>query len=94
MIQIAAPMHDIGKIEIPDSILLKEGPLTAAETEVMRAHPFAHGARHALPGGRLTMFDSFHCSRYNTNTRRLTRDMFFAVFRDAAAHLGRGSVES
>ena len=60
----------------------------------LRAHPFAHGARHALPGGRLTMFDSFHCSRYNTNTRRLTRDMFFAVFRDAAAHLGRGSVES
>ena len=59
-----------------------------------RAHPFAHGARHALPGGRLTMFDSFHCSRYNTNTRRLTRDMFRAVFRDAAAHLGRGSVES
>jgi uracil-DNA glycosylase family 4 len=60
----------------------------------LRAHPFAHGARHALPGGRLTMFDSFHCSRYNTNTRRLTRDMFRAVFRDAAAHLGRGSVES
>ncbi|CAG0957956.1 Type-5 uracil-DNA glycosylase [Burkholderiales bacterium] len=53
------------------------------------AHPFAHGARHALPGGRLTMFDTFHCSRYNTNTRRLTRAMFRAVFRDAAAHLGR-----
>jgi len=55
----------------------------------LRAHPFAHGARHALADGRLTMFDSFHCSRYNTNTGRLTRDMFRAVFRDAAAHLGR-----
>ncbi len=39
VIEIAAPMHDIGKIGIPDSILLKEGPLTAAETEVMRTHP-------------------------------------------------------
>jgi uracil-DNA glycosylase family 4 len=42
---------------------------------------FAHGARHALPGG-LTLFDSFHCSRYNTNTRKLTPAMFHAVFAD------------
>ena len=33
-------------------------------------HPFAHGARHAI--GRLAVFDSYHCSRYNTNTGRLT----------------------
>ncbi len=39
VIEIAAPMHDIGKIGLPDSILLKEGPLTPAETEVMRTHP-------------------------------------------------------
>jgi two-component system response regulator RpfG len=32
-------MHDIGKIGIPDSVLLKEGPLGAAEQEVMRTHP-------------------------------------------------------
>ena len=55
----------------------------------LRAHAFAHGARHALPGGRLTLFDSFHCSRYNTNTGRLTRAMFRDVFRAASAHLGR-----
>jgi uracil-DNA glycosylase family 4 len=55
----------------------------------LRMHPFAHGARHALRGGRVAMFDSYHCSRYNTNTRRLTRAMFRAVFRDAAIHLGR-----
>lgn len=49
---------------------------------------FAHGARHALPEGA-ALFDSYHCSRYNTNTRRLTPAMFRAVFDAVAAHLGR-----
>jgi uracil-DNA glycosylase family 4 len=40
---------------------------------------FAHGARHALPSGA-QLFDSYHCSRYNTNTRRLTAEMFRDVF--------------
>lgn len=40
---------------------------------------FIHGARHALPGG-LLLADSYHCSRYNTNTGRLTEVMFHAVF--------------
>lgn len=39
VLEVAAPMHDIGKIGIPDSVLLKAGPLTPAEQEVMRAHP-------------------------------------------------------
>ena len=43
------------------------------------AFPFAHGACHALRPG-LHLIDSFHCSRYNTNTRRLTTEMFHAVF--------------
>jgi uracil-DNA glycosylase family 4 len=43
---------------------------------------FAHAARHALPGGRV-LLDSYHCSRYNTQTRRLTPVMFAAVFADA-----------
>src|SRR5688572_32715154 len=42
------------------------------------AHRFAHGARHALPGG-LMLYDSYHCSRYNTQTRRLTPRMFRKV---------------
>lgn len=42
-------------------------------------HRFAHGAMHALPGG-LRLADSYHCSRYNTNTGRLTEQMFFSVF--------------
>jgi uracil-DNA glycosylase family 4 len=40
---------------------------------------FAHGALHRLPGG-LLLADSYHCSRYNTNTGRLTTGMFEAVF--------------
>ena len=55
----------------------------------LRTHPFAHGARHAVEPGALALFDSYHCSRYNTNTGRLTRAMFRAVFRDVAAYLGR-----
>jgi uracil-DNA glycosylase len=49
--------------------------------------PFAHAARHELPGG-LLLIDSFHCSRYNTNTRRLTTEMFHDVFEQARALLG------
>jgi len=40
---------------------------------------FAHGALHLLPDGRL-LADSYHCSRLNTNTRKLTPTMFEAVF--------------
>lgn len=42
-------------------------------------HPFRHGARHVLARG-LMLFDSYHCSRYNTQTRRLTPAMFRSVF--------------
>lgn len=45
---------------------------------------FAHGAEHPLPGGR-TLVDSFHCSRYNTQTRRLTVPMFRDVVARAVA---------
>ncbi len=56
-----------------------------------REHPFAHGAVHAIdtPRAGVALFDSFHCSRYNTNTRRLTMAMFRAVFAAIAVHLGR-----
>ena len=40
---------------------------------------FAHGAEHRLPDGTL-LIDSYHCSRYNQNTGRLTAEMFEAVF--------------
>jgi len=49
---------------------------------------FVHAAEHALPGG-VTLVDSYHCSRYNTNTRRLTPEMFEAVFARARALVDR-----
>ena len=49
--------------------------------------PFAHGARHQLRPG-LAMIDSYHCSRLNTNTGRLTAAMFAAVVRQCRAELG------
>ncbi|HUA22780.1 MAG TPA: uracil-DNA glycosylase [Steroidobacteraceae bacterium] len=51
------------------------------------AHRFAHGAEHALSGGRI-LLDSYHCSRYNTQTRRLTVPMFEAVIERALALIG------
>lgn len=50
------------------------------------AAKFAHAARHDLPGGRI-LFDSYHCSRYNTNTGRLTTEMFRDVVGKAAQAL-------
>lgn len=49
--------------------------------------PFGHGREHRLGGDRI-LLDSYHCSRYNTQTRRLTKAMFHAVFRKARRRLG------
>lgn len=53
---------------------------------------FAHGAEHELGSGRV-LLDSYHCSRYNTQTRRLTTDMFEAIIERACelACLPRGA---
>jgi uracil-DNA glycosylase len=48
-------------------------------------HPFAHGAVRAM--GDIMVFDSYHCSRYNTNTGVLTPQMFRDVFAKVRAHL-------
>ena len=74
---------------------------TVAHNAVLRAaglkasaFKFAHQAQHAFPAaaaaavaGGTKIFDSYHCSRYNTNTGRLTAAMFEAVFRDIGAFL-------
>jgi uracil-DNA glycosylase family 4 len=70
--------------ELPAStVLLALG--TIAHRSVVRSaggrlsdYRFAHGAEHRLPGGRF-LIDSYHCSRYNTQTRRLTPAMFAEV---------------
>jgi uracil-DNA glycosylase family 4 len=49
---------------------------------------FAHHAQYQLPGG-LSLIDSYHCSRYNTQTRRLTVEMFEQVFTDIKQVLDR-----
>jgi uracil-DNA glycosylase family 4 len=51
------------------------------------AAKFGHGNEHELPDGR-RMIDSYHCSRYNTQTRRLTTDMFRTVLKRAAEVAG------
>jgi uracil-DNA glycosylase family 4 len=45
----------------------------------LAAYGFVHLAEHRLPDGRI-LIDSYHCSRYNQNTGRLTAEMFEAVF--------------
>ena len=50
-------------------------------------HPFAHGAEHRIDGDRV-LLDSYHCSRYNTQTRRLTTAMFEAVVGRARELIG------
>ncbi|MDJ0927941.1 MAG: uracil-DNA glycosylase [Gammaproteobacteria bacterium] len=47
----------------------------------LSTYPFKHGARHRLDG--VSLIDSYHCSRYNTQTRRLTSAMFRDVFAKA-----------
>jgi uracil-DNA glycosylase family 4 len=59
---------------------------TIAHLAVLRAlglqikdYKFTHGVRHALPNG-IMLYDSYHCSRYNTQTKRLNEAMFHAIF--------------
>jgi uracil-DNA glycosylase family 4 len=58
----------------------------------LKDYPFGHANRHDIPADEITtrapiMFDSYHCSRYNTNTRRLTPEMFENVFEKICAEL-------
>jgi len=82
---IAAELNLMNK----GSVVLALG--NVAHTAVLKAfglklkdYRFAHAARHALPNN-LVLFDSYHCSRYNTQTKRLTEAMFQGVFAEIAA---------
>ncbi len=77
----------------PSSVMLALG--NVAHAAVLKAfdlklkdYKFAHAARHVLPNG-LVLYDSYHCSRYNTQTKRLTEAMFHEVFAEIAEELNR-----
>ncbi len=81
---------------MPDgSVVLMLGSI--AHTAVLRClelrvadYPFSHGAQFAVTGG-LNLLSSYHCSRYNTQTRRLTAAMFESVFDTACSMLESGN---
>ncbi len=81
---------------LPDSsVVLALG--TIAHRAVLKARkyklsafPFTHGAEHRL--GKFLLVDSYHCSRYNTQTRRLNQSMFLAVLGRAKALAGLGEL--
>lgn len=68
----------LGKIAHDSTIRALDGKLSQ--------YKFAHGAKHEIGG--YTLFDSYHCSRYNTNTGRLTPKMFRDVFKSARKLIG------
>ncbi len=65
---------------------LSHGAVLSALGMRKSAYRFGHGAEHDVGGG-LTLLNSYHCSRYNTNTGRLTEEMFEAVFAQIRAVL-------
>ena len=70
---------------------IAHGAVLRASKERSSQFRFGHGAEHTLSAGRV-MLDSYHCSRYNTQTRRLTTGMFETVIERAAALAnGRGA---
>ncbi len=86
--------HELAALE-PGAVVLALG--SVAHAAVLRAHGlrpadfrFAHGAIHLLPNAT-RLIDSYHCSRYNTQTRRLTEDMFRAVFDNIRTIVGSQS---
>ena len=59
--------------------LVAHNAIMTALNLTKKEYKFSHGARHNLPNN-LVMYDSYHCSRYNTQTKRLTEKMFHEVF--------------
>lgn len=59
--------------------LVSHNAVLKASGEKLSAHKFAHKAVHKLQNG-FTLIDSYHCSKYNTSTKRLTESMFHEVF--------------
>jgi uracil-DNA glycosylase len=75
------------KIMVALGRIAHESALRALKLSLSK-FPFAHGARHPVSAA-ISLFDSYHCSRYNTNTGVLTETMFRQVFASIRAELDR-----
>jgi len=76
----------------PGSVIIALGTLAhnavlRALGEKLSAYKFGHEHKHDING--IVLLDSYHCSRYNTQTRRLTEPMFHSVFKKAKQLLGK-----
>jgi len=83
------------------SVILALGTVAHANTiraigAPLKSAKFAHNARHTLDiaGRSVALFNSYHCSRYNVNTRRLTPEMFSDVFTNIRSHLNAAQAAS
>jgi uracil-DNA glycosylase family 4 len=85
--------EEIGAMPRLETILalgaIAHGAVLAALGERKSRYPFKHGAIHTLGSGA-RLADSYHCSRYNTNTGVLTTEMFEAVFAEIQRRLQAG----
>jgi uracil-DNA glycosylase len=79
-------LHELGEDRLQQHVQFVVGGRPTSTKSRPAAHRFAHGARHEAGG--LAVFDSYHPSRLNTNTGRLTPGMFEAVLVAVRAELG------
>ena len=79
---LASELHDFanngGQALLALGTIAHQATLTALQHR-KADYPFSHGAVHPVAGG-LRLYDSYHCSRYNTQTKRLTEPMFEQIF--------------
>lgn len=84
---LAAELHGLPRLQAVLALGKVAHDAVLAARGLVRAHyAFAHGAEHTLPGG-LLLADSYHCSRYNTNTGRLSAASFEGILRRLAERI-------
>lgn len=83
-------VQELAALQKPTAILalgsIAHDSVLAAVGMKKKDAKFAHNATHVLSNGH-QLFDSYHCSRYNTNTKRLTEETFHDVFRAIKSYL-------
>jgi uracil-DNA glycosylase family 4 len=85
---LAAEIEQLGSVRAILALgLVAHDAVLMAAGQKRSAAKFGHGSEHRLPDGR-HLVDSYHCSRYNTQTRRLTATMFQKVVKQAATLAG------